>query len=401
MLLLANMKTLLHRNMFMAAAPYFRKRFQSHEWAMKSYQSSILSVSTITNLACVLVLAKRQENASYPRRIILSLVINTVAFLLLAFSTIFLRGVAVGVYFFLLMAMVFSASFAAGVSQNGVFAYVSGFGCPRYTQALMVGQAVAGVLPCIVQILSVLAIPKQKDGAHNPTLQELSNSAFVYFITSTGVSVLTLIAFLYHLKNRSLTTQKFSRESNGMGLNTHHKNIGLWVLFKKLHWLALSSFICFAVTMAFPVFTVEIESVHNPVNRPSLLQSAAFIPLAFLVWNTGDLIGRLSVLIPRLSLVGYPFGLFIFSVLRIIFIPLYLLCNVRGHGAFINSDFFYLFIVQLLFGITNGYICSCCIISAAQMVATEEREAAGGFMGMMLVAGLTVGSLLSFFITIA
>lgn len=402
MLLLSDMKTLSHRNMFMAAAPYFRKRFQFHEWAMKSYQSSILSVSTITNLACVLVLAKRQENASYPRRIILSLVINTVTFLLLAFSTIFLRGVAVGVYFFLLMVMVFSASFAAGVNQNGVFAYVSGFGCPRYTQALMVGQAVAGVLPCIVQILSVLAIPKQKDGAPNPTLQELSDSAFVYFITSTGVSVLTLIAFLYHLKNRSLlTTQKFSQESNGTGFNTHRKNIGLWILFKKLHWLALSIFICFAVTMAFPVFTVEIESVHNPVNRPPLLQTAAFIPLAFLVWNTGDLIGRLSVSIPRLSLVGYPFGLFIFSVLRIIFTLLYPLCNVRGRGAFINSDFFYLFIVQLLFGITNGYICSCCIISATQMVATEEREAAGGFMGMVLVAGLTVGSLLSFFITIA
>jgi equilibrative nucleoside transporter 1/2/3 len=389
-------------NMFMAAAPYFHNRFQSREWAVKSYQPSILSVSTITNLACVLVLAKRQENASYPRRIILSLVITTITFSLLALSTIFLRNVAVGVYFFFLMVMVFSASFATGISQNGVFAYVSGFGCPRYTQAIMVGQAVAGVLPCTVQILSVLAIPAQKGNATNLTQQESSNSAFVYFITSTGVFVSTLIAFLYHLKNPSFaTTQKLSQESNGMGLHPHRKNVGLWILFKKLHWLALSSAVCFAVTMAFPVFTVEIESVHDPANRPALLEPAAFIPLAFLVWNTGDLIGRLSSLIPGFSLVRYPLGLFIFSVLRLIFIPLYLLCNVHGRGAVINSDFFYLAVVQLLFGITNGYIASCSVISATQRVPAEEREAAGGFMGITLVAGLSVGSLLSFFIAVA
>jgi solute carrier family 29 (equilibrative nucleoside transporter), member 1/2/3 len=385
----------------MAAAPYFHSRFQSREWAAKSYQPSILSVSTITNLACVLVLAKRQENASYPRRIILSLVITMITFFLLALSTIFLRDVAVGVYFFLLMVMVFSASFATGISQNGVFAYISGFGCPQYTQALMVGQAVAGVLPCTVQILSVLAIPAQKGGATHLTQRESSNSAFVYFLTSTGVSVFTLIAFLYHLKNPSLATQKLSQESNGMGLHPHRKNVGLWTLFKKLHWLALSSAVCFAVTMAFPVFTVEIESVHDPANRPALLEPAAFMPLAFLVWNTGDLIGRLSSLIPGFSLVRYPLGLFIFSVLRLLFIPLYLLCNVHGHGAVINSDFFYLAVVQLLFGITNGYIASCCVISATQRVPAEEREAAGGFMGMTLVAGLSVGSLLSFFIAVA
>ena len=44
----------------------------------------------------------------------------------------------------------------------------------------------------------------------------------------------------------------------------------------------------------------------------------------------------------------------------------------------------------------NGYLGSECMMGAGDWVAVEEREAAGGFMGLMLVGGLTVGSLLSF-----
>jgi len=36
------------------------------------------------------------------------------------------------------------------------------------------------------------------------------------------------------------------------------------------------------------------------------------------------------------------------------------------------------------------------MMGAGQWVDPEEREAAGGFMGLMLVSGLTVGSALSF-----
>ena len=46
-----------------------------------------------------------------------------------------------------LIFIVFVTSLAAGLCQNGVFAFVSGFGQPRYTQAIMTGQGVAGVLP--------------------------------------------------------------------------------------------------------------------------------------------------------------------------------------------------------------------------------------------------------------
>ncbi len=57
---------------------------------------------------------------------------------------------------------------------------------------------------------------------------------------------------------------------------------------------------------------------------------------------------------------------------------------------------FYLGVVQVLFGVTNGWLGSSAMMAAGEWVADGEREAAGGFMSLCLVGGLTVGSVLSF-----
>ncbi len=67
-----------------------------------------------------------------------------------------------------------------------------------------------------------------------------------------------------------------------------------------------------------------------------------------------------------------------------------------ARGAVVNSDLFYLLLVQLPFGLTNGWLASDCMMAAGERVDESEREASGAFMGLCLVAGLTAGSLLSF-----
>ncbi|GKZ33089.1 hypothetical protein AbraIFM66950_002867 [Aspergillus brasiliensis] len=384
-------------NMFLAAAPYFYHRFHTDDWAATHYQPSILTVSTVTNLGSSFILAKLQKGASYPKRVTISLLINIVVFTLLAFSTILMKDVAVSTYFSFLMIMVFGASLATGINQNGVYAYVSGFGREEYTQAIMGGQGVAGVLPCIVQILSVVSVPSKKEGQKAP--QESSKSAFAYFITATAVSSFALLAFLSLVKRRkSSTLLDPTADDHSDSDVPENKSVSLWTLFKKLRFMATAIFLCFTVTMTFPVFTAEIESVHDTPGRSRLFDQAVFVPLAFFFWNAGDLMGRMLVLFPRLSLVHRPFVLFLFSIARAAFIPLYLLCNIRGRGAVVKSDFFYLFVVQLLFGISNGYLGSNCMMGAGQWVSPDEREPAGGFMGLMLVGGLTAGSLMSFLV---
>jgi solute carrier family 29 (equilibrative nucleoside transporter), member 1/2/3 len=388
---------ILFRNTFLAAAPYFQVRFQSSEWALKNYQPTILSVSSITNLGSMLILSKLHKNAAYSKRIVSSLIIFIIIFSLLAISTIVFEKVSAGFYFVFLMIMVFWSSLATGVNQNGVFSFASGFGRPEYMQAIMTGHGVAGVLPCVVQIISVLAVPGQKADNPGSAPQVSSKSVFAYFITATFISALALGSFSY-LRHLSGITVKTSHGSNMETASdtTLLKTFGLWATFKKLFWLALTIFLSFSITAVFPVFTATIESVHDPKNRPRILEPATFIPLGFLFWNAGDFIGRASVLVPQLRLVHHPILLLVFAISRLVFIPLYNLCNIGGRGAVVRSDAFYLIVVQLLFGITNGYVGTCAIVSTKEYVAVEEREAAGGFMSMMFVAGLTVGSFLSF-----
>ncbi|PGH31129.1 solute carrier family 29 (equilibrative nucleoside transporter), member 1/2/3 [[Emmonsia] crescens] len=403
-------------NMFLAAAPYFQLRFTSNRWVMTNFQSCILSVSCVTNLSSVLILAKKQKNASYPRRITLSLILNIAVFTLLALSAILFRDVSIPIYFAFLLFMVFGASLATGFNQNGMFAYASGFGRAEYTQAIMAGQGVAGVLPCVVQIISVLAVPEQSESVSDQVGQyKSSKSAFAFFITATLVSAIAFVAFLYLIR-RQRKSSPLLKNPISIGPDDEEelesttiqpkKPVPLWTLFQKLRWMALAVYLCFAVTMAYPVFTNQIQSVRNtnPTTTtgnqhiPRLFQPSIFIPLGLLFWNSGDLVGRLIVLIPQINLTHRPILLFLLSIARLVFIPLYMLCNINGRGAWINSDVFYLVIVQFLFGMSNGYIGGACMMGAAEWVAVEEREAAGGFMSFMLVAGLTSGSLLSFLV---
>lgn len=405
------------RNMFLAASPYFQHRFSSSSQLLAAFPSAIIAIPTATNLVVVAVLAFLQSGANYPNRVILSQVLNAVAFTLLALSTVFFKNVSTPAYFAFVMFIDFMTAMGTGLCQNGAFAYVSGFGVEKYTQGIMTGQAVAGVLPCIVQIISVLSVSppdtKVVKGS-GPVPQESGKSAFAYFLTATAVSVITLVSFLYLLRrhpystgNALLAKPSLSSSSSPQIPSTDdeedsdpvhtRRSVPILTLVSKLRYIAAAVFLTFGVSMAFPVYTQKITSTHPDAIHNRLLETSCFIPIAFLFWNVGDLCGRLLTLLPSfVALVHYPRVILALSIARVIWVPLYHLCNIDGGGAVISSDVFYLIIVQLLFGLTNGYLGSCCMIGASVWVDEDEREAAGGFMGLALSAGLTIGSLATF-----
>lgn len=414
--------------MFLAASPYFASRFSDDPWATENFQSAILSVSTLTNLGSMLALTNMQRSANYPNRIKLALLINTAAFALLTLSTSVFTAVSPRWYLSFLLVDVCFAALATGLFQNGAFAFAASFGRPEYTQAIMAGQGVAGVLPALAQIVSVLAVPPAQDatdpttddggggGDNTTTTDPVGSAAFIYFLTAVLVSLCTLLAFLPLVRRHDRIVESRMAASHpdlaASMLSTHshadiqeaeqaaRRVVGMRALFRKLHWLAGSVFMCFAVAMFFPVFTAKIPSTHDGGDSSSsrLFDPEVFIPLAFFAWNLGDLVGRVVTAAPWNAAVRtrMPSLLFAVSVARAGFLPLYLLCNIRGRGAVVASDVFYLAVVQFPFGLTNGWLASNSMMGAAEWVDEDEREAAGGFMGLALVAGLAVGSLLSF-----
>ncbi|KAF2675114.1 hypothetical protein BT63DRAFT_420341 [Microthyrium microscopicum] len=382
-------------NMFLAAGPYFQSRFQGNEWLLANFQSAELTVSTVANLVSMIVLANMQANASYPRRIIIGLLINIGIFTLLALSTLAFLGVSQLRYFWFLMCVILVSSTATGLLQNGIFAFMAGYGREEYAQGNMTGQAIAGVLPCIVQIISVLSVPKVN--STEEAVHEASKSATVYFLTASGISIITLLAFsLLLIRDRSrLSNSALLNASTEDTARPPKKRVSLALLYRKTFFLSTSVFITFAIAMFFPVFTQRIQSVHSPDNIPRILEPTSFIPLAFLIWNSGDLIGRVISAVPSLRITHRPHLVLTLALARILLIPLYYLCNTDGKGAVISSDWFY-FLVQITYGVTNGFMGTMCMMGAVEYVDVAEREATGAFMTLMLVGGLTAGSILSF-----
>ena len=346
----------------------------------------------------MIVLAQKQKNVSYPWRVVAFLVLNGATFLLLTLFSVVFLDIDPNVYFGIVLILVCVAALCTALAQNALFALSSGYGREEYTQAIMAGQGVAGVAPCIVEIVSVLSVSQRS--AEHGHLGDPSKSAFAYFLTSTAISALCLLAFGYLMRHhrRVSSVKQIVQDAQNAETNaqSQRKQVGLMTLFWKLKWFAIGIFMTFAVSMMFPVFTQQILSVQPPETAPRLLQPATFIPLALLLWNAGDLLGRYAPLVPFFNLTQSPKSALAWSFARIVFIPLYLMCNIKGQGALIASDLFYLVVVQFFFGFTNGWIGSSCMMAAPEWVEKDEREATGGFMGLVLVAGLTVGSFLSF-----
>ncbi|KAK6517878.1 hypothetical protein TWF506_005056 [Arthrobotrys conoides] len=385
-------------NCFLAAAAYFQMRFRDNKAILDNFQSSIMTVSTGATLITTLALSYLQKSAHYPHRIIIALIINSVVFILFALSTVSFTSISAGVYLSFTLLMVLGTAVSAGFFQNGLFAYVGSFD-PIYTQGVMSGQGVAGVLPAIAQMVAVLAIPpKAPESQEDKSASASPKSAFVYFLTATAVSCAALFLFFVLVSRHKERFHRSNHQSAGEPeVNEPKETLSLLVLVKKLPLPAYTIFFNFALTMVFPVFTQATLSV-NPPSSSVLSRPEVFIPFSFLIWNTGDLIGRVVCGFPNIACTN-PTILAIAATARIVYVPLYWLGNIKGRGAKVQSDFFYE-LVQFTFGLTNGYVGSNTMMLGPQLVPEEESGAAGGFMGLCLVAGLAAGSAASFLLSV-
>ncbi|KAK9237221.1 nucleoside transporter-domain-containing protein [Lipomyces kononenkoae] len=385
-------------NCFLSAAAYFQERFKSSQFLRDNFQSCIMTTSTITATIAMIVLSYQQKHAKYTSRVWMALVMNIINFFILALTSIVGGSWAITPYFLYLLVSVFFSALATSLSQNGAFA-ISNLFVPVYTQGIMVGQAIAGVLPSIAQILSVVSVENSRRNEDDNGKETTSASSFVYFLTACGITAVSLLFFLkFYRTHRAVINLAglVLGDGNEMQQPTR-RHVPLLVLFRKLHYLAFAVFYTFGVTMMFPVFASNIVSVNydDGASAPSSwLRPNVYIPFAFLIWNMGDLIGRVICGYPQ-YVIRSPSVLAVASIARTIFIPLFFLCNISGSGAVISSDGFYMFL-QLWFGITNGYISSCGMMGSESFVEEDEKEAAGGFMGLALNLGLAAGSLCSF-----
>ena len=141
------------------------------------------------------------------------------------------------------------------------------------------------------------------------------------------------------------------------------KRRSLMEIVWKIKTQMLIILLVYTVTIScFPALTNLIVSEGgDEVNDSGTWEKDFFVPTCcFLAFAMGDFLGRvLLYLLPDHPI--SPMGAFLLALLRIVFVPLFLLCNLAPSDRHLIPVIFHsdaLFVVLIIgFGISNGFLC--------------------------------------------
>ncbi|CAF0728790.1 unnamed protein product [Adineta ricciae] len=115
------------------------------------------------------------------------------------------------------------------------------------------------------------------------------------------------------------------------------------------------------------------------------------------LFNIFDVFGKIFALAAHQLLT--PMKLVICSLLRLIYVPLMILCILPKSSPLLSNIFWQFFLSSTL-GLTNGYFGSVPMIRAPLPMIEERKELTGNLMMFSYSVGLTSGSLLSYLLDV-
>lgn len=391
--LLCGVCTVFPWNVFITAKPYFDDKLSENitNAANTTSYKDLLEVffgigSQVTSLVMQFVMTSVIYRISLDLRMYLSLG----GMLLIFLITAVLAWVPVfdwlNVFYYTTVATVIFISAFSAIFQSSTFG-LSGVFPKEFMHATMIGQGIGGVVVSVFEIFILAVIPDR----------EYAISGFVYFLCAFIVILVTIVSYA------SMVRQPFAmpyindarfEDSLNIQNSGRKKMPPFFSIFKKIWLPAVSVCLVFTVTLGcFPGLLVMVKSYSlNETWRETF-----FTPVVcFLFFNFWDFVGRTSSFLQlpsekRLGFLGF------LVVLRLAFYPLFAFCNIqpRHHTDVIFDDDIYPMIYVTLFGFTNGYFGSLCVMYGPKLVAPELQETAGAMMSFFLVLGLAIGSLSS------
>uniref|UniRef100_A0A7N6AN31 Solute carrier family 29 member 1a n=1 Tax=Anabas testudineus TaxID=64144 RepID=A0A7N6AN31_ANATE len=395
-LFILGLGTLLPWNFFMTATMYFTSRLKNPPTSLSPNQTanetqgvdtrSVLESkfnNVMTLCAMVPLLIFTCLNSFIHQRIPQKLRISgSLAVILVVFL---LTAVLVKVdmaplpFFTLTMIKIVCINSFGAVLQGSLFG-LAGILPASYTTPIMSGQGLAGAFAAFSMICAL---------ASGSALQD---SAFGYFITACVVILLAIMSYLTLFHRMYLS---YNHSQNLYIVGKLKRSAVCLMLSFQIWVMALSVCFIFTVTIGtFPAVTVDVKS--------SVANGGAwetyFIPVAcFLLFNLMDWAGRSLTavcMVPGKDSIWLP----VLVGLRVIFIPLFMLCNVQPRSYLpvpFHHDAWYI-IFMILFSFSNGYLASLCMCFGPKKVAPHQAETAGAIMAFFLSLGLALGAAVSF-----
>ncbi|XP_069889199.1 equilibrative nucleoside transporter 4 [Dipodomys merriami] len=425
-MLLAGVGFLLPYNSFITDVDYLH-----HKYPGTSIVFDMSLTYILVALAAVLLNNVVVEGLSLHTRITTGYLLALGPLLFISICDVWLQLFSHDQAYAINLAAVGTVAFGCTVQQSSFYGY-TGLLPKRYTQGVMTGESTAGVMISLSRILTKLLLSDERA------------STLIFFLVSVG---LELLCFLLHLLVRRsrfvlyhTSRPRDSRRARA-GYRVHHDvvtgdvhlehqapalttsgspkdspahepsggNSGAYVRFDvprpraKRSWptfraLLLHRYVVARVIWA-DMLSIAVTYFITLCLFPGLESEirhcvlGEWLPiLVMAVFNLSDFVGKILAALP-VDWRGT--HLLACSCLRVVFIPLFILCVYpSGMPALRHPAWPCVF--SLLMGISNGYFGSVPMILAAGKVSPKQRELAGNTMTVSYMSGLTLGSAVAY-----
>ena len=313
---------------------------------------------------------------------------------LLTATPFIVRFVPHGPSFFLMCFVSFAMGSLNSIAQTSVFS-LAGCLSSRYTNSVMIGSGLVGVLICVIRCICL--------GVFGSSGHGLLLSSIAYFVVA-GVAMLMCIFSQWRIMKNDFVrdqTEKTWRKISPNDLITPlnstsetEKEVKLQSSFTEVYsqlWQqSVLVFVCFVVTFGvFPTGLLAAQAQDIPY--------VWFVVLLFLTFNVCDFVGRS---LPAVYLAQGQF-LWLVTLSRLIFWVTFPLVGSEQppNWLFDMDATWFKFLNVALFGLTNGFCCTCSMILGPVQVQDAFKDRAGSIMSTSLVWGIVTGSVLAFCFT--
>ncbi|XP_063759296.1 LOW QUALITY PROTEIN: equilibrative nucleoside transporter 4 [Eleginops maclovinus] len=426
-MLLAGVGFLLPYNSFITDVDYLHHKFQGTSIVFDLSLTYILVALLAVILNNVLV-----ERLSLHTRITVGYILALGPLLFVSVFDVWLAKFTTRQAYIVNLVSVGVVAFGCTVQQSSFYGYM-GMLPKRYTQGVMTGESTAGVIISLSRIFTKLLIPDQR------------RNTLIFFLVSISMEML---CFLLHLLVRRSQFVRYytshaqgkgagkipDARDNGTGYRVHHDVTaeevrfgnggpaptsaeevvedfegGTYVRFDApkakirrswpgvrdmiLHRYVVSRVIwayMLSIAVTYSITLCLFPGLESEIKNSTL---GEWLPILIMAtFNMSDFVGKILAALPYDWSGG---RLLFFSCLRVVFIPLFVMC-VYPASAPILSHPAWPCLFSLLMGVTNGYFGSVPMIQAAGKVPPEQRELAGNTMTVSYMTGLMVGSVVAY-----
>ncbi|CAI6374027.1 unnamed protein product [Macrosiphum euphorbiae] len=273
---------------------------------------------------------------------------------------------------------------ANGIYNNSVFGIAAKLPA-KYIGAVILGTNLSGTFTSIANIASISITPDAQIAA----IYYFTTALFVLITCFNTYFALPLNRFYkYHeLIYQRQIENKHSKQSR------EHDKVPYWCIFKQASPQLINIYFVFFVTLSiFPAVHSDIKMSSKDFIFGETYYTSV---MCFLTFNVSALIGTyISTLVswPK------PKWLFIPVVLRVILIPLFLICNYHPIGVtrimpvVIESDYVFWALGTFL-GLSSGYYSSVAMMYTLSCVEPRYSGIAGMFGAAVLITGVCGGIL--------